>query len=230
MRNFGNSFGSTLKTLRLLKEASLDEQQNSFCTQYATEDISEQAQPAAPCTDELPAVLDEIHAERQSTSMDHQLILHRQITQELADVSNSTFGSRYGQSVLGTFEKSVIEQVRSNDLKEFEIALVMKKLQLKESQLALTSYANLLERFKISMGISKASFKEEKLKTQLQDTRHAELLKKCIDCLVAGLLIMSTCLFYGTYIYSYERISGATVSCTSPPQVSNAFFFLSLTN
>lgn len=221
MRNFEKSFGSTLKTLRLLKEASLDEQEDSFCTSYAGKDISEQ--PSASCTDELPAAIDKINEDIQSTSLDHQLVLRGQITQELANVSKSAFDSGY--NVLSTYEKSVMEQARSNDLKEFEIALVMKKLQLKKSQLALSSDANLLERFKLSMGISKASFKEEKLKNQLQDTRHAELLKKCIDCLVAGLLIMSTCLFYGTYIYSYKRISEATDSCTSPPKVSNVFSF-----
>eukprot|EP00262_Sarcandra_glabra_P014696 TRINITY_DN4348_c0_g1_i1.p1 TRINITY_DN4348_c0_g1~~TRINITY_DN4348_c0_g1_i1.p1 ORF type:complete len:320 (-),score=22.14 TRINITY_DN4348_c0_g1_i1:167-1021(-) len=111
-----------------------------------------------------------------------------------------------------------MEQVRSNDLKEFEIALIMKRLQMKESQLALTSDANLLERFKISMGISKASFKKEKLKNQTQDTKHAELLRKCIDCLVAGLLIMIGCLVYGTYVYSYKRITEATSSCASLPK------------
>ncbi|RWR92847.1 protein CPR-5 [Cinnamomum micranthum f. kanehirae] len=220
MRNFEKSFGSTLKTLRLLKEASLDEQEDSFCTSYARKDISEQ--PSASCTDELPAAIDKIHEDIQSTSLDHQLVLRGQITQELANVSKSAFDSGY--NVLSTYEKSVMEQARSNDLKEFEIALVMKKLQLKTSQLALSSDANLLERFKLSMGISKASFKEEKLKNQLQDTRHAELLKKCIDCLVAGLLIMSTCLFYGTYIYSYKRISEATYSCTSAPKGSKSWW------
>ncbi|PWA54962.1 CPR5 protein [Artemisia annua] len=40
---------------------------------------------------------------------------------------------------------------------------------------------------KLSMGISKASFKANKFKTELQDSRHAQLLKSC--------------LFYGTYIH-----------------------------
>ena len=76
------------------------------------------------------------------------------------------------------------------------------------------------------MGISKASFKAEKFKNQVEDTRHSELLKKCIDCLVAGLLIMSVALSYGAYVYSYHRISEATAICTPSTQASVAPFLL----
>lgn len=223
LKNFEKSFGSTLKTLRLLNEASPDEQQNYLCTSDVR-DLSSEEPPVLPIH-ELPAGFQDTHASMQSNPINHQLILHEQINQELTGFSQNTSASGYNQSVLSTFEKSVMEQARSNDLKAFEIALVMKKLQLKESQLALSSAANLLERVKICMGISKASFKEEKLKNQILDTRHAELLKKCTDCLVAGLLIMSACLVYGAYIYSYKRISEATFFCTSSPQESKSWWF-----
>ncbi|KAJ6774957.1 PROTEIN CPR-5 [Salix purpurea] len=83
-------------------------------------------------------------------------------------------------------EKSVVEQARSNDLKALEIGVAMKRLKLDEDLLNLTSESNYLERSKLVMGMSRASFKVDKFKTQLEDTRHAELHRKCIDCLVAG--------------------------------------------
>ncbi|KAK4411609.1 protein CPR-5 [Sesamum angolense] len=149
--------------------------------------------------------------------MNRQLILHDiQPEQQLACVSASTssFNSGVNQTMLSTIEKSVTEQTRSNDLKTFEIGLIMKKLQLKERQLTLNSDSNLLERWKLSMGFSKASFKAEKFKTQLQDTRQVELLRKCLDFLVAGLIMMLVSLAYGTYVYSYRRIIEATEVCS----------------
>ncbi|KAL6523724.1 hypothetical protein OROGR_017327 [Orobanche gracilis] len=117
-------------------------------------------------------------------------------------------------SMLSSIEKSVVEQTRSNDLKTFEIGLIMRKLQLKEKKLELDSTSNFLERWKLSMGISKASFKAEKFKTQLQESRQVELLKKCLDYLVAGLIIMLFSLGYGTYVYSHRRIIEATEACS----------------
>ena len=116
-------------------------------------------------------------------------------------------------SMLTTFEKSVNEQARSNDLKALEISLSMKKMRLKEAQIAVNCDSNYLERFKLSMGISKANFRANKFKTELQDSRHAQLLKNCADCLVAGLLIMLSCLTYGTYIHSHQRLIEDTESC-----------------
>jgi len=123
------------------------------------------------------------------------------MNQQLASVSHSFVGSGCSRSILSTFEKSVMERTHSNDLKAFEMGLIRIKLQLKESQLALSSYANMLEKIKVSMGISKASFKEEKLRNQMLDARHAEFLRRCIDLLVSSLIIMSGCLGYGTYIF-----------------------------
>ncbi|KAL1567991.1 protein CPR-5 [Salvia divinorum] len=142
-----------------------------------------------------------------------QLILHDKITeQQLACASPSHAMNQF--SMLSTIEKSVKEQTRSNDLKTFEIGLIMKKLQLKEKQLELNSNANILVRWKLSMGISKASFKTEKFKTEMQDSRQVELLKKCLDFLVGGLIIMLLALAYGTYVYSHQRIVEATEACS----------------
>ncbi|KAJ9171100.1 hypothetical protein P3X46_019148 [Hevea brasiliensis] len=112
-----------------------------------------------------------------------------------------------------------MEKACSNDLKTVEIGLTMKKLKLKEAQLALSFDSNHLERSKLAMGRSKASFKAEKFKNQVEDTKHAELLKNCIDCLVAGLFIMSASLLYGAYVFSYQRITDATASCNPSVEV-----------
>jgi len=77
----------------------------------------------------------------------------------------------------------------------------------------------MLEKIKVSMGISKAFFKDEKLRNQMLDTRHVEFLRRCIDLLVYGLFIMSGCLGYGTYIFSFQRIMDATLSCSDIPKV-----------
>ena len=154
----------------------------------------------------------------QTDSANRELTIHGQMSQQLACVSSRSLGSAMNHSALSTLEKSLSEQARSNDLKALELSLSMKKMKLKETQLALNSNSYLLERMKFSMGISKASFKAEKFKNQVEDTRHAELLRKCIDCLVAGLLIMCGSLVYGAYIYSYERITEATATCSDPPK------------
>ncbi|RDX99145.1 Protein CPR-5, partial [Mucuna pruriens] len=146
---------------------------------------------------------------------------------QMVPFSQISFGS-VNNPMVSIFEKSIVEQCRSNDLKILELGLKMKELKLKEDELALNHDSNNLNRSKLAMGESKASFRAEKFKTQLEDTRHGELKKKCIDCLITGLLIMSSSLLYGAYVYSYERITGATESCTPSTQASIIFCFFLL--
>ncbi|XP_030496892.2 protein CPR-5 [Cannabis sativa] len=155
--------------------------------------------------------------------MNLELVLHGQRDQ-LSCVSSRPYGSVSNQSMLSTFDKSVMEQTRSNDLKTLELSLSMRKLKLKETQLALNFDSNNLERTKLAMGVSKASFKVGKFKTQLEDVRHAELLRKCIDLLVAGLMIMVISLFYATYVYSYQKITEATASCKPSETASRSWW------
>ncbi|KAE8709439.1 hypothetical protein F3Y22_tig00110331pilonHSYRG00019 [Hibiscus syriacus] len=196
MRNFEKSFGSTLRTLRLINDSSKHKKKylsDSYDAKDSYSDI------------DLPSI-----------STRDQLNIHEDVLEIVLN------GSDYNQSTASTIEKSVIEQVRSNDLKTLELSLTMRKLKLKEEQLALNFDSNHLERSKLAMGISNASFNAEKFKTQLEDTRHAELLRMCIDFLVAGLFIMSFLLMYGAYAYSYKRITDATSSC-SPSEESKSW-------
>ncbi|KAJ8543734.1 hypothetical protein K7X08_025352 [Anisodus acutangulus] len=229
VRNFEKSFHSTLMTLRLISESSMNSGvQQNHCA--ARTSVSERS--VSFVSNRLENLTcDPDFAEFQSESFQHsdnelrnqeersdstclesigrQLTLYdSQVMQQLASVSSSD------RSVHSTLERSLMEQARSNDLKTFEIGLTMRKLQLKERQLSLSSDANLLERVNLSFGFSKMSFKAEKFKNQVEDSKHAELLKTCIDCLVAGLFIMLACLGYGTYVFSHKRITEATASCT----------------
>ncbi|ESW09598.1 hypothetical protein PHAVU_009G140300 [Phaseolus vulgaris] len=155
-------------------------------------------------------------------SVSRDLALYGQSNQMIS-FSQISFGS-VNNPMVSIFEKSVTEQCRSNDLKALEIGLKMEELNMKRDELALNRDSNSLSRSKLAMGESKASFKAEKFKTELEDTRHGELKKKCIDCLITGLLIMSSSLFYGAYVYSYERIAEATESCTPSTQESSSWW------
>lgn len=147
-----------------------------------------------------------------------QLILHdRQIIQQLPfaspSCSSGAFDSSNYGTLLSTFEKSVVEQTRSNDLKTFKMGLTMRKIQQKERELALSSDSNFLERWKLSLGFSKTSFKFEKFRIQIEDTRYIELLKRCTDCLVSGLFVMLAGLACGVYTFSRQRIIEVTAAC-----------------
>ncbi|KAI7979765.1 Protein CPR-5 [Camellia lanceoleosa] len=232
VRNFEKSFRSTLMTLRLINESS---QYTGEHPRYSNKEndyldvippMSLNKEHGFSCSSSIKAchseeaeehfgTLEEREQNMQIDSKTQELVLHGGgINRQLSCVSSFTNRSVINQSVFSTLEKSVIEQTRSNDLKAFEIGLITKKLQLKEKQLSLNSDLNFLERCKLSMGISKASFKAEKFKNELEETRHAALLKTCIDCLVAGLLIMLASVAYGAYVYSHNRLTEATASCT----------------
>ncbi|CAN1224491.1 Protein CPR-5 [Linum grandiflorum] len=146
---------------------------------------------------------EEIEEDLPTVSLTRELTVHGQMSQ--LTCSASSLGSR-----------SVTEQARSNDLKELEIGLSMRRLQMEKEQIAIGWESNRLGKSKLTMGEAKASFKAEKFKTEQEDTRHAELLQKCIDCLVAGLFIMSAALSYSAYVYSHRRITEATESCATP--------------
>ncbi|RWW59286.1 hypothetical protein BHE74_00033795 [Ensete ventricosum] len=221
IRNFDKSFRSTLKTLGLINTVSFNKQENTDCSSF----MCNSSENAADLGSSEPVVtIEDLEENISSNSMNSQLILHGYTNQDLANVNRTTSGLGFSQSILSTAEKSVIEQTRSNDLKAIEIGLVMKKLQLKQAQLALSSDANFLEKFKISMGMSKASFREAKLRDQMQETRNAQLLKRCMDLLITGLILMCSLLVYGASIYSYQRITEVTSACTSVAKESRSWW------
>ncbi|XP_048140693.1 protein CPR-5 [Rhodamnia argentea] len=235
---FEMSFGIALRTLRLIGESSSQEEVYQLDQQDVTVTTSNmsprESMDGGSCSSSLKEcrteqvlchsngpnhlnMLEGAQQHFQGDSMNCQISRQREENQ-LACISRSRSGPLISQPIRSTFEKSVLEQTRSNDLKELELGLAVKKMTLKEAQLSLTYDANHLERSKLAMGISKASFKAEKFKNELEDARHSELLKKCIDCLVAGLIIMSLSLLYGAYVFSYQRVAEATESCSPSTQ------------
>ncbi|XAR73308.1 hypothetical protein NMG60_11007229 [Bertholletia excelsa] len=247
VRNFEKSFRSTLMTLRSINESSccsgehprqtnkasnyldaippisISKEDSSTYSSDIQDHRSEVVQHTIDPVEDFGPV-EETQQNTQTDSIVQELALyHGEIGQQLTSFTSHTRHSEANQSALSTLERSIIEQARSNDLKTFEIGLTMRKLQLKEKQLALNSDLNFLERCKLSMGLSKASFRTEKFKIELEETRRTELLKKCIDCLVAGLFVMLALIFYGAYVFSHHRITEATASCT-PSQDSKSWW------
>ncbi|PWA78171.1 hypothetical protein CTI12_AA217790 [Artemisia annua] len=226
--NFERSFQSTLMTLRVISETSgnrersyLHGEGSSTCN---SSDFHFDMKENTSTGQEQPTIVNLDDDNVYKNPIYNEVAVHQDPinSRQLARVAPNRLHSGVNNgSMLTTFEKSVNEQARSNDLKALEISLSMKKMRLKEAQIAVNCDSNYLERFKLSMGISKANFRANKFKTELQDSRHAQLLKNCADCLVAGLLIMLSCLTYGTYIHSHQRLIDATESCMPTKETSS---------
>jgi hypothetical protein len=215
MRNFEKSFGSTLRTLHLINETLVSQQDIPQCCYRDADSVSEIKLDGADSLDRIH----DVQKNMPLNSMDGQIILHAGVNQQLVRLPHSRSTPEAEQQILSVFERSLNEQTRSNELKEVEIGLTMRKLQLKKSQLDLSSYGHMLEKTKISMGLEKASFKKEKFKTQMEDSRHAELLRKLIDMHLTAVVLMSICFGYGTYNYSYQRITAVTAACAAASRV-----------
>ncbi|KAG8081665.1 hypothetical protein GUJ93_ZPchr0019g2654 [Zizania palustris] len=220
IRNFEKSFSSTFRTLQLVNEIPVNERSNfpecSFKYQdsVSVDNLS---------TSGMQNPTNEIEQDLVNT-VESQLVLFASDNQQLTHLHRSRSYPESDKRILNTIEKSVKEQARSNELKEFEIGLTMRKLQLKQSQLALSSYSHMLEKIKLSLGFQKASFQGEKFKTQMQETRDAEILRTLIDFLVSAAIIMSVCFGYGTYIYSYKRITDVTSACNVTSRGSKSWW------
>nr|QWT69303.1 NADPH cytochrome P450 reductase-5 [Morus alba var. multicaulis] len=245
--NFEKSFRSTFRTLKLIQESTIIKRDDCLNHLNVKQSISGVAHDFGDCvfrgnasssgieichseelfhpnaTEDLRSHSAAVEQSEVTDSASLELALYGQ-KNELAFVSRSPFESVNNRPMLSTMEKSVIEQTRSNDLKIVELGIAMKNLKLKETQLALNFDSNNLERSKLAMGASKASFKAEKFKTQLEDVRYAELRKRCIDCLVAGLLLMAASLLYGAYVFSYQKITEVTASCTPSSKESKSWW------
>ncbi|KQK11217.1 hypothetical protein BRADI_2g58840v3 [Brachypodium distachyon] len=220
IRNFENSFSSTLRTLHRINEIPVHERTP------ITECSFKHECSAAVGNLSTPHSRNHINEVNQdiTNSVQRQLVVCTRDNQQLADLASSSSSREADQCILNTFERSVKEQARSNELKEYEIGLNMRKLQLKQSQLALSSYTHMLEKIKLSFGFQKASFQGEKFKTQMQDTRDAQILRTLIDFLVSAVVIMSACFAYGTYTYSYQRITDVTAACSVASRGSKSWW------
>nr|CAB3479249.1 unnamed protein product [Digitaria exilis] len=220
MKNFERSFSSTLTTLHLVNEMPVYEQSPIPRCSSKHEDSTAASMLS---TDDPQTPPREIKQDILN-SVESQLVLYASSNQQLTPCPRGISSPEADQRILNAFERSLKEQTRSNELKEFEIGLSMRKLQLKQSQLELNSYSHMLEKMKLSLGFQKASFQGDKFKTQMRDTRHAQILRTLIDFLASAVIIMSVCFGYGTYIYSYERITDITAACSVTSRGSKSWW------
>ncbi|KAL5222772.1 hypothetical protein ABZP36_027485 [Zizania latifolia] len=220
IKNFEKSFSSTFKTLHLINEIPVNEKIHfSECSSKHEDSVSVNNLR----TSEMQNPTNEIEHDLVNT-VENQLVLFASDNQQLSHLWRSRSSPEADKHILNAIEKSVKEQARSNELKEFEIGLYMRKLQLKQSQLALSSYSHMLEKIKLSLGFQKSSFQGEKFKTQMQETRDAQILRTLIDFLVSAVIVMSACFGYGTYIYSYQRITDVTSACNVTSRGSKSWW------
>ncbi|KAK8971264.1 Protein CPR-5 [Platanthera guangdongensis] len=232
IRNFEKSFDSTLKTLLVIDKVSTSRQKNRLRDERPlnVEEIKllyesfSGEQGNSSCSSLGSIICNEHLREPEALDSTSQLVLCCESDQHLVGASHNMITPAFSESIMTTYEKSVFEQTRSNNLKEVELGLTVRKLQMKQSQLAMSSYANFLEKVKICMNVSKAAFREEKLRNQIRDSKHADLIKICIDLLVSGMILMCVFLIYGASIFSYQRITEATSSCTKIPKESKSWW------
>lgn len=214
MRNFEKSFSSTLTTLHLVNEMPVYGQ-GPVPQRSSKHEDSEAASKLNTAGPQNPT-------QNLLNSVESQLVLYAGGNQQMTHRTQSISSPEANQRILNAFERSLKEQTRSNELKEFEIGLSMRKLQLKQSQLELNSYSHMLDKIKLSFGFQKASFQKEKFEAQMQDTRHAQIMRTLIDFLVSAVIIMSVCFGYGTYTYSYQRITDITAACSATSRVCSS--------
>jgi hypothetical protein len=147
----------------------------------------------------------------------NEIVLHEESRRQLSGISRSS-----GAMSWTIAERSLEEQARANDLKTMEIGLTMRKLRLKETGLALTNESNNLEKSKIEMGVSKAAFRAEKYKTELEDTTKGEMVTKIMDWLVVSVFNTLITMLYGAYVFSQQRIMEATSICEPTEESSTS--------
>uniref|UniRef100_A0A0E0JSU5 CPR5-1 n=1 Tax=Oryza punctata TaxID=4537 RepID=A0A0E0JSU5_ORYPU len=220
IKNFEKSFSSTFRTLHLVNEIPVNEKSHIPKCSFKHDDS---VAVGSLSSSDLQNQTNRIEHDLVNT-VESQLVLFASDNQQLTHLRRSRSSPEADNRILNAIENSVKEKARSNELKEFEIGLTMRKLQLKQSQLALSSHSHMLEKIKLSFGFQKASFKGEKFKTQMQETRDAQILRTLIDFLVSAVIVMSACFGYGTYIYSYQRITDVTSACSSTSKGSKSWW------
>ncbi|ESQ28000.1 hypothetical protein EUTSA_v10019768mg [Eutrema salsugineum] len=150
---------------------------------------------------------------------------------ELSAMETSSATSAYeviqgerSEMSLTTFERRRLEEkARANDLKTMEIGLKMTKI-------AISSESNNLEKAKLEMAASKAAFKDEKFKTELEDSRRDDFVVKTMDWLGVSVFIMVACMIYGASVFSQEKIKGATSICEPSKEKSYLWWGFSWLN
>ncbi|CAN8251581.1 unnamed protein product [Cochlearia groenlandica] len=222
--NFERSFNSTLKILKLINESSfthrLDNNNNNNVGSCEVGSTTDECSDNELSAKDSSSAYEEIQGNARTTSSMNEIVLHED-NRQLSNVSRIS-----ASMPLTTIERSLEEQARANDLKRMEIGLTMRKLRLKETELALSYESNTLEKSKLDMGVSKAAFRAEKFKTELEDTRKADMVTKIMDWLVISVFNMLGSMLYGAYVFSKQRIMEATSQCGPSEEKSSSSWWV----
>lgn len=224
--NFEKSFNSTLKILKLINESASSPHQLDSNNNVASCDLDRSTTDGCSDSDlsakETSSATSAAYEAIQGSSMMNEIVLHeepRRRQQLSRDVSRSS-----SAMPLTTFEKALEEQARANDLKSMEIGLTMRKLRLKETELALSYESNNLGKSKLEMNASKAAFRAEKFKTEQEDSRKADTVNKIMDWLVLSVFTMLATMLYGAYIFSQQRIMEAASICEPSEEKTSSWW------
>ncbi|KAL1215460.1 Protein CPR-5 [Cardamine amara subsp. amara] len=215
--NFERSFNSTLKILKLINESAafphqLDNNNVGNCNlDRSTIDGCSDTELSAKENSSTTSAYEVLQGSVRTTSSMNELVLHEDVPR------NSSMS-------LTTIERSLEEQARANDLKSMEIGLTMRKLRLKETELALSYESNNLGKSQLEMDISKHAFRTEKFTTELEDTRKADMVTKIMDWLIVNVFIMAASMSFGIYNFSQQRIMEATSICEPSEEKSSSWW------
>ncbi|KFK28181.1 hypothetical protein AALP_AA8G482700 [Arabis alpina] len=218
--NFEKSFNSTLKILKLINESSFPhrlENNNVAGFNLDRSSIDGCSDTELSRKETSTSAYEAIEGSARPDSSMNEIVLHEE-TRQLSGVSRSSAMS----STIS--ERSLEEKARANDLKTMEIGLTMRKLRLKETELALSYESNNLGKSKLEMGVSKAAFEAEKFKTELEDTRKADMVTKVMDWLVVSVFNMLASMLYGAYVFSQQRITEATSICEPSEEKTSSWW------
>ncbi|CAL9244900.1 unnamed protein product [Arabidopsis halleri] len=221
--NFEQSFNSTLKILKLTNECANPHQLNNNDVRSCNLDCStidgcSDTELFEKETSSATSAYEVIQGSARATSLVNELVLYEQ-TRQLSSVLPSS-----SSMSLTTFDRSVEELKRANDLKNEENGLTRRKLMLKEMDLSLKYESNNLGKSKLEMDGLKAAFRAEKFKTELEDTRKAEMVTRIMDWLVVSVCSMLASMLLGVYNFSQKRIKDATSVCEPSEEKSSSWW------
>ncbi|XP_010444453.1 PREDICTED: protein CPR-5 [Camelina sativa] len=217
---FEKSFNHTLRILKVTNESANPRQLNnddvgrcnldcSIIDEYSDTELS------AKETSSSTSVYEVIQGSAIATTSMNELVLHEPSRQlscipPLSSEMSST-------AVVRCLTEANDLQREANSLKK--IGLTYKKMEL-----GINYESNSLQKSQLEVDVSKTAFKKEKFKTELEDTRKAEMVTKIMDWLGLSVFSMSVSMFIGAYNFSLKRIEDATAACEPSEEPSSTWW------
>lgn len=221
--NFEQTFSSTLKILKLTNECANPHQSNnndggSCNLDRSTIDGCSDTELFERETSSATSAYEVMQGSATATSLMNELALFEETLQL------SCVPPRSSAMALTTDERFLKEQTRANDLKTVEIGLQIRELRCKETALGLKFESNNLGKAALELDVSKAAFRAEKFKTELEDTRKEEMVTRIMDWLLVSVFSMLASMVLGVYNFSIKRIEDATSVCDQSEEKSSSWW------